>query len=834
MRIRILLIGTFFLSSVAPAMLGAQSAEYLALRSATPNGQAIAVQSIVLDRGGFRLHLEKGIVTFLSPAAGRTTGAVFSGEGSYELAPGSATERAYLAFRTGQKDLAKLTDSFARALFLFTDGTEGELRKAAAAAGGPDPDAASTLERFRREERREFRTNFDLRLLEDLLGATPPNRGVFLAFVAGKRIAPSLLAYDPRGVSHLRLATDLGPSTTLLATAKGGATEYLYVSPPESTISVDPFPSARATSYVLETRIAKDVRVSGTATILIEPRSAGARLLAIQLAPRLRLSEASIGIEGPSPQLQPADIVQEKPDEDADAAMILAAPLEIGRTYRLRLAYSGKDVLRNAGDGNYAVGARESWYPNFGTLREPAAFDLTFRIPKDRQVIAVGNPQEDRLEGDERVVHWVSTRKLRVAGFNYGTFRKLEKKDESTGTLIQVFTNPGTPDIITEINRALRASHDPQPGTGGSPFASDPDNPYTPIPSDYGRQSLTVNTDSLAESAMADGLNMSRVGTSFFGPLFYERVAITQQSQWSFGQSWPQLIYLPYVAFLDSQVRLELGLTDRGIGDFVDAVGPHEFSHQWWGHLVGWDTYRDQWLSEGFAEFSTSLVLQNARGAARAGAFWEKARKMITGRTPGSSVPNAGAGPISLGWRLATDKSPGAYQAMVYSKGAYVLQMLRMLMWESGKPQPDGAFSEMMKDFVRTYADRNPSSGDFQHVVEKHMTPSMNATRDGKMDWFFDEWVRGTEIPHYVVKLDIDKVSGNTYRLHGSLAQSGVSNDFRMLVPIYLELSKGRVGRIGVVPMVGNATVPIDTQLDLPEKPKRALVNALHDVLSTD
>ena len=36
----------------------------------------------------------------------------------------------------------------------------------------------------------------------------------------------------------------------------------------------------------------------------------------------------------------------------------------------------------------------------------------------------------------------------------------------------------------------------------------------------------------------------------------------------------------------------------------------HEIAHLWWGHLVGWHSYRDQWLSEGFAEYSAMLFVE--------------------------------------------------------------------------------------------------------------------------------------------------------------------------------------------------------------------------------
>jgi hypothetical protein len=33
------------------------------------------------------------------------------------------------------------------------------------------------------------------------------------------------------------------------------------------------------------------------------------------------------------------------------------------------------------------------------------------------------------------------------------------------------------------------------------------------------------------------------------------------------------------------------------------------------------------------------------------------------------------------------------------------------------------------------------------------MVPAMNATGDGRMDWFFDQRVYGTEIPRYGAEL---------------------------------------------------------------------------------
>ena len=58
---------------------------------------------------------------------------------------------------------------------------------------------------------------------------------------------------------------------------------------------------------------------------------------------------------------------------------------------------------------------------------------------------------------------------------------------------------------------------------------------------------------------------------------------------------------------------------------------------------------------------------------------------------------------------------------------------------------------------------------------------------NGKMDWFFNQWVYGTQIPAY--KLEYQVTSDGM--LTGKITQSGVSDDFVMIVPIYIDMGKG-------------------------------------------
>lgn len=786
-----LLAGALWLSTAAAG--AAPDPTYAALRAARPEGPGAAVQNLTLSRDAFQFHFEKGVFQFLAPVEGRVTGAVFVGEGSWELHPATEAERRQLALVTADKGLEVLTDRFTELILLFTDDTEAEIRERSAPAGAAVPGAADGWDAFRKRERKGFKTNLQLRVLGDLLRPPEPAKGVFLAYAKGKKLSPSLAIFDPRGLLWLAAGLDTGPEQTALYAlddTKGG---LWYLSRRIDAKAAAPVRLARADRYEIDTTILKDSSIRGATTIHFESLAEGTRVLPLALLDRLRIREAAFAPED-AETWTPAAFVQEAKDEDADAAVIFPSALAAGQAVRLRLRYEGTDVLSSAGDGNYVVGARESWYPNLGVFREPAAYELTYRIPSKNEIISVGDFVDIRAEGDTTVAVWKTSTPIRVAGFNYGRrFKKLEQADPDSGLRIQVFTNPGTPDIIREIELS------------------------------------GVSPEKLADSAMADGINTARVGSIYFGPLPYGHVAITQQSQWFFGQSWPTLIFLPYLSFLDSYNRFRLGL--HGTEGFVDAVGPHEFSHQWWGHLVGWDTYHDQWLSEGFAEFTAALVLELTVGPKKAGDYWDKARKDILEKPALAFVANDEAGPISQGWRLATWRNPSAAQAMIYLKGAYVLQMLRMLMRDPKARPADAAFAAMMKDFASSYYARNPSTRDFQTVVERHMSPIMDLTHDGKMDWFFRQWVEGTEIPKYVVKVDVQSVGAEQYKFLGSVSQDGVSDGFRGFLPLYIEFGKGELIRLGVVNFTGKQTVPIDTTLKLPKKPSRVLGNALHDVL---
>ena len=113
-------------------------------------------------------------------------------------------------------------------------------------------------------------------------------------------------------------------------------------------------------------------------------------------------------------------------------------------------------------------------------------------------------------------------------------------------------------------------------------------------------------------------------------------------------------------------------------------------------------------------------------------------------------------------------------------------------------------------------ASKPATTEDFKAIVEKHITPAMDLEHNHKMDWFFDEYVYGTDLPHYHFESQISTNADQT-TMHFKLTQSGVPDNFKMPVPLYLELADGRVIRAGVLGIGGNTTIENTT----PNCPRR-------------
>jgi len=139
-----------------------------------------------------------------------------------------------------------------------------------------------------------------------------------------------------------------------------------------------------------------------------------------------------------------------------------------------------------------------------------------------------------------------------------------------------------------------------------------------------------------------------------------------------------------------------------------------------------------------------------------------------------------------------------------------------------------------MQDFVKTYSGKSATTEDFKAMLEKHMTPDMDMEGNGRMDWFFNEYVYGTQLPTYRADASFDIGPDGDVVMNLTLSQSGVDDKFRMPVPVYLEMADGNMFFLGRARMVGNNSIQQKIPLKgLKTKPHRVAVNYYDDVLAS-
>jgi hypothetical protein len=146
----------------------------------------------------------------------------------------------------------------------------------------------------------------------------------------------------------------------------------------------------------------------------------------------------------------------------------------------------------------------------------------------------------------------------------------------------------------------------------------------------------------------------------------------------------------------------------------------HEVAHQWWGQAVGWRNYREQWLSEAFAQYFAALYIQHARG--------EKAFRDVLAWMNRWAAGAVERGPISLGIRAGQVAGRREqFVAIVYDRGACVLHMLRGLLG-------DEVFFRALRLYFDRWKFRRAGTDDFRRTLEEASGLELGR--------FFDQWVR--------------------------------------------------------------------------------------------
>ncbi|HVI10660.1 MAG TPA: M1 family aminopeptidase, partial [Candidatus Binatia bacterium] len=468
-------------------------------------------------------------------------------------------------------------------------------------------------------------------------------------------------------------------------------------------------------------------------------------------------------------------------------AVVLPEPTIPGQAVSLRFMYAG-DVIEESGKGLLYVGARGTWYPNRGFGN--ASFDLTFHYPPGWTLLATGKPTPFSAPpaADQQTSRWVSARPIPVAGFNLGKY-------------VRGAALAGDIPVETYATQVVEKDF---PQAAPPPPEVDPTPSLHQIPP----LSLSLSTPSPARNATAIAEAAARAIRFYserFGPFPYTQLDLTQLPGPE-SQGWPGLVFLSSYAFLTSKEEDDLHM--KPAGKLIDELIPaHETAHQWWGDLITWTTYRDQWFSEGLANYSSLMMLQEKNPAGFHVVMERYRDELASKNKDGSELKDAG--PVTLGGRLLSSKFPAGYEAISYGRGTWLFHMLHSMLVdaateEARKKNPSRAAAE--DPFVRglrklreRYAGKSITTNELLAVFAEELPPSLRYEGKSSLDWFLESWINGTALPR--LQLHDTKLipKANGVMATGTIRQKDAPEDLITSVPIYAELpgkSLVLVGRV--------------------------------------
>ena len=271
-------------------------------------------------------------------------------------------------------------------------------------------------------------------------------------------------------------------------------------------------------------------------------------------------------------------------------------------------------------------------------------------------------------------------------------------------------------------------------------------------------------------------------------------LSITQMPG-AMSQGWPGLIFLSSYAFLtpDEKSKVQSDPVRRLLSDQVIA---HETAHQWWGDLVNWSGYRDQWMMEALANYS-ALMLVESRDPAKFRRIMQTYRDDLIAKNP-KGIPFTEAGPVTLGFRLSSSQFPGSYEPVCYGRGTWLLHMLRTMLRDaqskgsssaiSSRKTEDEPFLRALRKLRKDYADKAVSTSELMRVFESELPPSLWYEGHKSLDWFYESWINGTAIPTFELKdlkfTETDKGKSVT-QVSGTIVQEQATDTLVTAVPLY-------------------------------------------------
>lgn len=750
-------------------------------------GACYRVRDLELPKDEARLFFTDGYLIFSKPIAGVRMSAVFTadvegGEAELLVLPPNQGERRSLASYTGSPNL---DEHLSAAVLVFSDDTYAKLT--AQIARNPEnkkvPEAGAVMADQWDGVVRNIAGSYESRLIWDLLLGEPQSHGFLAAAMRGVKLGNFDLYYDRSAreqivIGKLNMRGNqqfFDVWTSFVAKSFRGRTND-----PDLTLS----------DFRIAAKLEPDLSLSVVTHVKAQPTHGKLPVLAFDIAAPMHVSAALV--DGKPAEVFERESLRAELVRNVGNEMFLVvppAPLEEGREYDLEFHHAGK-VIFDAGNKVYYVGARANWFPNAGM--QFAKYDLTFRYPKDLDLVTAGDLVDEHEEGDWRITRRRTSVPIRMAGFNLGQYDRVRVKRNGY-------------DLEVCANRAIEPAleNQPAPIIAEKPPGPQPREPeILMLPPDLAPDPAARLQEIANEIASA-----LEFFAAHFGPPALRTLTVAPVPG-RFGQGFPGLIYLSTMSYLAPQTKAIRSLDAHGRLFFSDILQAHETAHQWWGNVVTSAGYHDEWLMEALADYSALLYLEHENGWQPVSLALESYKTNLLQTVNGKTVESAG--PIVLGTRLESSQTPTAYYNITYGKGSWIMHMLRRRMG-------DERFLAMLADLRKEYERKPLSTEEFRLLAARFLPPH---APDPELESFFDTWVYSTGIPSLKLSYTVKKRNGRL-RLNGSVTQSDVDSDFSVLAPVEIQLGNGKIitqwvqtadGAVGFSLAVPQA--PVKVQLD--------------------
>lgn len=243
-----------------------------------------------------------------------------------------------------------------------------------------------------------------------------------------------------------------------------------------------------------------------------------------------------------------------------------------------------------------------------------------------------------------------------------------------------------------------------------------------------------------------------------FGPYPFEKLGVVLRS-WpvSGGFSPPSYVVLNEVPWHAERGGADLSEAPVTLPRYSDFFLAHEIAHQWWGQGVSFATYRDQWLSEGLAQYSAVSFIREKYGQDAWLSAVRKFSKWVNKKTY--------RGPVTMGARLSA-YDHDAYQAIIYDKPALILFMLEDLV---GRDSVQAG----LRNFFAANRGRAARTRDFIKAMEN--------SSGRELGGFFGKWLYSSELPSVRSSWSEEKTCDG-YTLKLKIFQSGEGFEFPLVV----------------------------------------------------